>query len=81
VALGSFKQSGGKAVVAYALEGDFDPAALSSNTIEIDWPPRSGRKLTIPEVDRAAWFSPEVAANKLHVGQRPILQALLARLG
>lgn len=81
VALGSFKQSGGKTVVAYALEGDFDPAALRSNTIEIDWPPRSGRKLTIPEVDRAAWFTPEVAASKLHVGQRPILQALLVRLG
>ena len=79
--LGSFRQSGGKTVVAYALEGDFDPAALRSNTIEIDWPPRSGRKITIPEVDRAAWFTPEVAASKLHLGQRPILAALLARPG
>ncbi len=64
VPLGSFRQPGGKSVVAYALAGDFDPATLRSNTIEIDWPPRSGRKLTIPEVDRAAWFSPEIAAEK-----------------
>jgi len=77
--LGEFKASG-KTVVAFALEGDFDPAALKSNTIEIDWPPRSGLKLTIPEVDRAGGFAPEVAATKLHLGQRQILQALLARL-
>ena len=78
--LGSFKQSGGKTVVAFALEGEFDPAALVSNTIEIDWPPRSGRRLTIPEVDRAAWFSLDEAATKLHLGQRPILAALVARI-
>jgi predicted NUDIX family NTP pyrophosphohydrolase len=76
--LGAFKQSGGKTIVAYALEGDFDPAALVSNTIEIDWPPRSGRKLTIPEIDRAGWFDADTAALKLHLGQRPILAAFLA---
>jgi predicted NUDIX family NTP pyrophosphohydrolase len=76
--LGHFKQTGGKTVVVFALEGDFDPAALVSNSIEIDWPPRSGRRMTIPEVDRAAWFPLEEAATRLHLGQRPILAALLA---
>jgi predicted NUDIX family NTP pyrophosphohydrolase len=78
--LGSFRGSGGKTVVAFALEGDFDPAKLVSNLIEIDWPPRSGKKLTIPEVDRAAWFGPDEARIRLHVGQRPIVDALLSRL-
>jgi predicted NUDIX family NTP pyrophosphohydrolase len=79
--LGSFRQSAGKTVVAYALEGDFDPVALKSNTIEIDWPPRSGRKLTVPEVDRAAWFDLDTAAGKLHLGQRPVIGALIKLLG
>lgn len=78
--LGSFRQSGGKTVVAFALEGDFDPASLVSNRIEIDWPPRSGRKMTVPEVDRAAWFSLADAAVKLHLGQRPIVAALAAMI-
>jgi predicted NUDIX family NTP pyrophosphohydrolase len=79
--LGSFRQSSAKTVVAFALEGDFDPAGLVSNTIQIDWPPRSGRKLSIPEVDRAGWFSLADAAVRLHLGQRPILAALAAKLG
>jgi len=78
--LGAVKQSGGKTIVAFALEGDFDPAALKSNMIEIDWPPRSGRKLSIPEVDRAAWVDLETAARKLHLGQRPILDAFRAKV-
>ena len=79
VPLGEFR-SGGKTVIAFALEGDFDPARLKSNLIEIDWPPRSGRTLTIPEVDRAAWVPLGDAARKLHVGQRPILAAFARRL-
>jgi predicted NUDIX family NTP pyrophosphohydrolase len=78
--LGSFRQSGGKTVVAFALEGEFDPAALVSNSIEIDWPPRSSRKMTIPEVDRAGWFPLADAALKVHLGQRPIVAALAAKL-
>lgn len=80
LALGEFRQSG-KSVAAFALEGDFDPAALVSNTVEIDWPPRSGRKLTIPEVDRAAWFGLGEARTKLHLGQRPVIDALVAAIG
>ena len=78
--LGEFRQSGGKTVVAYALEGEFDPIRLKSNLIEIDWPPRSGRKLTISEVDRAQWFDLATARTKLHLGQRKIIEALIAKL-
>ena len=79
VALGQFKQSA-KLVAAFALEGEFDPAALVSNVIEIDWPPRSGKRLSIPEVDRAGWFGLDAARLKLHVGQRPIIDALVKLL-
>lgn len=80
-ALGEFRQSSAKIVDAWAVEGDFDPATLKSNTFTLEWPPRSGRTREVPEVDRAAWFTPEAAARKLLKGQRPILEALLQRLG
>jgi predicted NUDIX family NTP pyrophosphohydrolase len=80
VALGSFRQSSAKIVDAWAIEGDFDPAALRSNTFTMEWPPRSGRMREVPEVDRAAWFTPEEAARKLLKGQRPILEALLSTI-
>jgi predicted NUDIX family NTP pyrophosphohydrolase len=78
--LGEFKQSGGKAVVAFALEGDFDPATLVSNTIPLEWPPRSGKTITIPEVDRAEWMAPGQAETRLHKGQQPIVGALRSLL-
>jgi predicted NUDIX family NTP pyrophosphohydrolase len=78
-ALGSFRQPGGKIVTAFAVEGDFDVMALRSNTFTIEWPPRSGRQVSFPEVDRAEWFSPAVARAKLVKGQVPILDAFLAR--
>jgi len=81
VALGAFRQSSGKIVEAWAVEGDFDPAALKSNAFTLEWPPRSGRMREVPEVDRAGWFAPEEAARKVLKGQRPILEALLQRLG
>ncbi len=82
VALGAFRQpSSGKLVEAWAVEGDFDPAALKSNTFTMEWPRRSGRMLEVPEVDRAGWFTLDEAACKLNKGQRPILEALLRRLG
>jgi predicted NUDIX family NTP pyrophosphohydrolase len=77
VALGSFRQSTAKTVDAWAIEGDFDPATLRSNTFALEWPPRSGKMREVPEVDRAAWFTPEEATRKLLKGQRPILEALL----
>ncbi|KAB2917100.1 MAG: NUDIX domain-containing protein [Hyphomicrobiaceae bacterium] len=78
--LGAFRQPSGKIIEAWAVEGDFDPARLASNTFAMEWPPRSGRMGTFPEVDRAAWFAPEEAARKILKGQRPILDALLRHL-
>jgi predicted NUDIX family NTP pyrophosphohydrolase len=81
VALGAFRQSSAKIVDAWAIEGDFDPAGLKSNTFTMEWPPRSGKTREVPEVDRAAWFTPEAAVSKLLKGQRPILEALMRHLG
>lgn len=79
--LGRFRQPSGKLVEAFALEGDFDPRNLRSNTFEIEWPPRSGKLQSFPEADRAGWFAPEAAQLKIHKGQRPILEALQGLLG
>jgi predicted NUDIX family NTP pyrophosphohydrolase len=57
IALGDVRQAGGKRVAAWAVEGDCDPAQLVSNTFSLEWPPRSGRFLHVPEVDRGEWFS------------------------
>jgi predicted NUDIX family NTP pyrophosphohydrolase len=78
--LGEVAQAGGKRVSAWAVEGDFDPAALVSNTFELEWPPRSGRKRSFPEVDRAAWFSPAEARQKILAGQRPFVDRLVKLL-
>jgi predicted NUDIX family NTP pyrophosphohydrolase len=82
--LGRVRQKGGKAVEAFAAEEDFDPATLASNSFEIEWPPRSGRRQSFPEVDRAAWFTPEAARDKINAAQRPLidrLEAFLAAAG
>jgi predicted NUDIX family NTP pyrophosphohydrolase len=76
--LGAHKQPSGKTIVAWAHEGDFDPALLKSNTFAIEWPPRSGRMAEFPEVDRAAWYSIDGALMKINKGQRPIIVALEA---
>jgi predicted NUDIX family NTP pyrophosphohydrolase len=78
--LGEIVQAGGKQVSAWAVEGDFDPATLVSNTVEIAWPPRSGRKLQFPEVDRAAWFAPGEARRRIIPGQRPFVDRLVRLL-
>src|ERR1700722_11358794 len=77
--LGAHKQPTGKTIVAWAHEGDFDPASLKSNTFAIEWPPRSGRMAEFPEVDRAAWYSIDEALMKVNMGQRPIIAALAER--
>ena len=81
VELGAFKQPGGKTVVGFACEGDFDPASLTSNTFSIEWPPHSGRTAEFPEVDKAAWYSIDEAMEKATPGQRPIIAALAEMLG
>ena len=74
------RQSGGKRVVAWALEGDLDPATVTSNTFTLEWPPRSGRQQEFPEIDRADWFALDAARAKLVKGQVPLLDALAEKL-
>src|ERR1700722_10688232 len=76
VPLGEVKQPGGKHVTAWAVEGDFDPATLVSSSFEMEWPPRSGRKRSFPEVDRAGWFPPDEARRKILSGQQPFIDRL-----
>src|SRR5262245_32105515 len=78
--LGELVQAGGKRVTAWALEGDFDPAALRSNTFEMEWPPKSGRRESFPEVDRAQWFSPDEARAKILKSQSGFIDRLLAHV-
>jgi predicted NUDIX family NTP pyrophosphohydrolase len=77
-ALGEVRQRGGKPVIAFTGEGDFDPATLASNTFDIEWPPRSGRRQNFPEVDRAEWFTIESARSKMLSAQVELLDRLLA---
>jgi predicted NUDIX family NTP pyrophosphohydrolase len=81
VSLGTIRQAGGKLVSVWAVEGDCDPAQIRSNLCMIEWPPRSGRKIEIPEVDRAGWFSLDEAREKILKSQAPILDWLVARVG
>lgn len=76
VPLGRIRQRGGKEVIAFALEAHFDPTALRSNTFTMEWPPRSGRMQSFPEVDRADWFDLETAREKILEAQRPLLERL-----
>ena len=78
--LGSIRQRAGKVVDAWAAEGDFDPAELDSNTFAMEWPPRSGREVEFPEVDRADWFELETARRKLLPAQGEFLDRLLEYL-
>jgi predicted NUDIX family NTP pyrophosphohydrolase len=80
VALGSIRQRGGKLVHAWAVEGDVDADAITSNTFRLEWPPRSGEFRDFPEVDRAAWLDPGAACEKLNVAQRDFVDRLLALL-
>lgn len=76
IPLGSVRMKSGKVVQAWAVEGDADPAAIRSNTVPIEWPPRSGRIRDYPEVDRCAWFDLPQARRKIHPSQRPLLNRL-----
>ena len=79
-ALGKIKQRGGKVVTAWAAAGDLDPASITSNTFELEWPPRSGRMREFPEVDRAQWFALAEARTKILPAQEELLDRLLERL-
>jgi len=79
IELGDLKQPSGKIVTAWAFEGDCDPDKLRSNTCLIEWPPRSGRQIEVPEVDRGCWYTVEDARSRLLPGQRTFLDRLLER--
>jgi predicted NUDIX family NTP pyrophosphohydrolase len=74
--LGEVKQKSGKVVSAWALAGDLDVTEITSNTVEVPWPPRSGKMLEIPEVDRAEWFGLQAAREKINPAQAELLDRL-----
>ena len=76
IELGSIQQKSGKMVIAWAFQGDCDPTELISNTCEIEWPPRSGKRIEIPEVDRGEWFSFDRARRSIRAEQVPLLEVL-----
>jgi predicted NUDIX family NTP pyrophosphohydrolase len=78
--LGSVRLKSGKQVLAFAAPGDLDPAAVRSNTFELEWPPRSGRMQSFPEIDRAEWFGLEAARARLNPAQAELIDRLEALL-
>jgi predicted NUDIX family NTP pyrophosphohydrolase len=78
--LGAIRQKAGKVVHAWAWEGEADPERVTSNTMQAEWPRGSGRWLTFPEVDRCAWFSPELAREKMNPAQSELLERLQASI-
>ena len=80
-ALPPVRQAGGKTVLAWALAGDLDAAAIRSNEFEMEWPPKSGKRRRFPEIDRAEWFALEEARRKINKAQIVLLDALVALIG
>lgn len=80
-ALGEVRLKSGKTVIGYAMPGDLDAGAIVSNTFELEWPPRSGRRQAFPEVDRAGWFGLDAAREKLNPAQAAFVDRLAALLG
>lgn len=80
LSLGWVKQKAGKTVYAWAFEGDADPALVKSMEAEVEWPYRSGKKITVPEIDRCEWFTVEEAREKLNAAQAEFLDRLAAAI-
>lgn len=74
--LGEIRQAGGKHLTAFAIEADFDPARFASNSFEMEWPPKSGRTTSFPEVDQAVWFNMPEARRKILASQSPLFDRL-----
>lgn len=79
--LTAIKQKGGKEVLAWAVEGDIDVAKVSSNTFELEWPPRTGKMQKFPEIDRAEWFDLDTARTKINERQVSLLDEVEALFG
>ena len=80
IELGELVQPSSKVITAFAGQGDFDPAKLTSNHFEMEWPPRSGRLRSFPEIDRLAWFDYDTALIKIIAYQKPLLIDLRSKL-
>ena len=80
IELASVKLKSGKIVYAWALEKDIDPAKIKSNLFEMEWPPKSGKLQSFPEIDRAAWFTPAAAKQKINPAQATFIDELLEKL-
>jgi predicted NUDIX family NTP pyrophosphohydrolase len=80
IELGSVRQKAGKIVHAWACEGDADPATVSSNSMPFEWPPRSGRWITVPEIDRCEWFDLAAGRVRINVAQEAFIDRLVQRL-
>ncbi len=80
IPLGSLKNKSGKLIHAWAVEGDLDVSGIRSNTCQIEWPPRSGKRIEIPEVDRAEFFSIEQALGKMSPAEQEFLRRLAERM-
>ena len=78
--LGEIRQKGGKIVRAWGVEGDLDATAILSNTFSLEWPPRSGKLIDVPEVDRAEWFALEEAQRRINPAQAELLDRLVGAL-
>jgi predicted NUDIX family NTP pyrophosphohydrolase len=74
--LGVIRQAGGKTVQGFALEGDCDPSRVTSNMFEMEWPPRSGRRQSFPEIDKAAWYPLSEGRRKINAAQAELLSSL-----
>ena len=81
VSLGDVTLKSGKVVHGWAVEGDLDPADATSNDAEVEWPPRSGKRIKVPEIDRVAWFEPDEARVRAHPAQAAFVDRLEAALG
>jgi predicted NUDIX family NTP pyrophosphohydrolase len=79
-ALRPIKQSGGKIVHCFALNHDFDPSKLESNSFMQEWPPHSGNQQEFPEIDRAEWFDPDTAKSKINLAQADLIDQLLEKI-
>jgi predicted NUDIX family NTP pyrophosphohydrolase len=80
ISLGEIRQKGGKLVHAWAVAGDLDPATATSNEFELEWPPRSGRRIVVPEIDRVAWFEGPEARRRIKAAQAELIDRLEAHL-
>jgi predicted NUDIX family NTP pyrophosphohydrolase len=80
IELTPIQQKGGKIVYAWAVEGDIDHETIFSNTFEMEWPPRSGKRQSFPEIDRAAWFDMETAKKKINAAQSELIKELALKI-